>query len=129
MITYFIALASLVLLDMAWILGVAKGFYAEHMGFLFSKAINVAPIIVFYPLYALAVTLLAIIPALSAGSWTAALWRGALLGLAAYGAYDFTNHATIAGWPKIMTIVDLGWGVFVTAMVSVITYYLVGALR
>ena len=126
---YLATLLPLAVLDAAWLLVVAKGFYAQHMGFLFSKTINFVPVLFFYPLYAFAVLLLAVLPAVAAGSWTQALWRGALLGLAAYGAYDLTNHATIAGWPKIMTFVDMGWGVFVTAMASVVAYHLIGALR
>lgn len=128
-IAYLATLLPLAVLDTVWLLVVAKGFYAQQMGFLFSKTINFVPVLFFYPLYALAVLLLAVLPAVAAGSWTAALWQGALLGLAAYGAYDLTNHATIAGWPKIMTFVDMGWGVLVTATASVVAYYFIGALR
>lgn len=128
-IAYLATLIPLAVLDAVWLLVVAKGFYARHMSFLFSKTINITPVLFFYPLYALALLLLVVLPAVAAGSWTQALWRGALLGLAAYGAYDLTNHATIANWPKIMTFVDMGWGVLVSATVSVIAYFLITALR
>ena len=128
-VAYLATLFPLVALDAIWIMTIAKGFYATRMGFLFSKTINFAPILFFYPLYALAVLVLAVLPAVAAGSWVVALWRGALLGLAAYGAYDLTNHATIAGWPKIMTFVDMGWGMAVTAAVSVIAYALIHLFR
>ncbi len=121
--TYLAALLSLSVLDAFWILFAAKGFYAKHLGFLFMKDANILPIIAFYPIYSLAIALLAVVPALEAQSLTGALWRGALLGLAAYSAYDLTNHATIANWPLIVTIADIAWGVFVTALASGIAYW------
>jgi len=53
-----------------------------------------------------------------------ALWRGALLGLIAYGTYNLTNHATIKGWPLTMTIVDMSWGTLATAIVCVVAVLL-----
>ncbi len=122
-ITYIASLFSLLALDGVWILLIAKKFYAEHLGFLFAPTVYTTPVAFFYPLYALAVTYLAVMPALSTHSWVDALIRGALLGLAAYGAYDLTNQATIAGWPTLVTLVDMGWGVAVSALSSVAAYW------
>jgi uncharacterized membrane protein len=122
---YFATIIPLVVLDALWILVLAKNFYAEKMGFLFQKSINIAPIIAFYPLYAFVTLVLAVVPAVSSSSWVDALWRGALLGLAAYGAYDLTNHATIANWPLSVTIVDMLWGICVTALTSVIAFFII----
>lgn len=126
---YLAALIPLIALDMLWILVLAKSFYAETMGFLFSKTINLSPAGFFYPLYALGVLMLVVLPAVSSASWLEALWRGALLGLVAYGAYDLTNHATIAHWPVSMTIVDMLWGMTVTVLTSVIAYFIISALK
>jgi uncharacterized membrane protein len=47
--------------------------------------------------------------------------KGAILGLAIYGVYDFTNYATIKGWdPKIFSI-DIAWGVFLSVASLFIT--------
>lgn len=127
---YYIAtLVPLAALDALWILVLAKGFYADTMGFLFSKTINLSPVAFFYPLYALGVLVLVVLPAVSSMSWFEALWRGALLGLVAYGVYDLTNHATIAHWPVSMTVVDMLWGMTVTALTSVIAYFIIAALK
>lgn len=126
---YLATIVPLAVLDGLWILIVSKKFYATQLGFLFSKSVNLLPVVVFYPVYALALLLLAVMPAVAAQSWAAALWRGALLGLAAYGAYDLTNHATIANWPTIVTVVDMLWGIVVSAATSVIAYYLILALK
>ncbi len=126
---YISTVVPLALLDAVWILVVAKKFYATEMAFLFTKSANLVPVAFFYPLYALAVLFLAVMPAVTSGSWLEALWRGALLGLASYGAYDLTNHATISGWPLKMTLLDMGWGVVVTALTSVIAYLLITSFK
>ncbi len=128
-ISYIATLIPLLTLDALWILVIAKKFYVEQMGFLFSKSINLVPVVFFYPLYALGVLLLAVLPAVTATSWVGALWRGAVLGLVAYGAYDLTNHATISNWPLTMTLVDIAWGMVVTALTSVIAYFIITALK
>jgi len=121
-VSYLAVLLPMIVLDALWILVVAKGFYAARMGFLFQSPVQMAPVAVFYPLYAAAILLLAVLPAAARASWTEAVWRGALLGVAAYAAYDLTNHATIARWPLAMTVVDIAWGVCVTAAVSLVAY-------
>lgn len=128
-IAYIATLIPLSALDALWILVLAKGFYADKMSFLFTKTPNLVPVAVFYPLYSLGVVFLVVLPAFSAGSWLEALWRGALLGIVAYGAYDLSNHATIANWPLSMTLVDMAWGTAVTALTSVIAYFVVAAIR
>lgn len=122
---YIATLTSLVLVDALWILVLAKKFYADQMGFLFSKNINLVPVAFFYPLYALGILFLVVMPAVSSTSWIEALWRGALLGIVAYGAYDLTNHATISNWPLSMTLIDMLWGMVLTSTVSVTVYFVV----
>jgi uncharacterized membrane protein len=123
--SYISTLMTLAIIDSIWLLLIAKGFYARQMEFLFSKSINLIPVLIFYPVYAFGVMLLAVLPALNSGSWTEALWKGALIGLLAYSTYDLTNHATIDGWPTLVTVIDIGWGVILTGLTSVITYLLV----
>ncbi len=126
---YISTLIPLVLLDALWILVLAKGFYAKHMGFLFTKSVSFVPVTIFYLLYAIGVVYFVVMPALSSNSWLTALFNGLFLGLLAYAAYDLTNQATIPNWPTVMTIVDICWGAFVTAMTGVIAYFLISFLR
>ena len=57
---------------------------------------------------------------------TAALGDGygawAILGLIAYGTYDFTNLATIKDWPVVVSVVDLVWGISLTAIAATLGY-------
>ncbi|HPI67404.1 MAG TPA: DUF2177 family protein [bacterium] len=126
---YLATLIPLTVLDAVWLMVIAKGFYAERMGFLFQKQINFTPAVLFYLFYAMAVVFLAVVPALDKNNWLEALWRGALLGLAAYGAYDLTNQATIANWPVVVTIVDILWGILVTAAVSAIAFFIINYFK
>ena len=41
------------------------------------------------------------------------------LGLVAYGTYDFTNLSTLRDWPLMVSVVDLAWGVTVSAVAAV----------
>jgi uncharacterized membrane protein len=75
-----------------------------------------APAVAFYLIYIAGVVVFAVSPALQSGRWTTALGYGALLGLMAYATYDLTNQATLKDWSWTVTIADLCWGTFVTAV-------------
>ena len=122
---YLATFVPLMALDAVWIGFIARPYYGRELGFLMMPSPAIGPIVAFYPLYALAVLLLAVSPAMAARSFPGALWRGALLGCAAYGAYDLTNQATIAGWPIGVTFVDIAWGAFMTAAASGIAYKII----
>jgi uncharacterized membrane protein len=56
-----------------------------------------------------------VLPALRADALRTAIVNGALFGLCAYATYDLTNQATLRIWSTLITVVDLAWGVTVTA--------------
>jgi uncharacterized membrane protein len=126
LISFTSSLVSLIAIDAVWLTMVAKSFYAKHIGHLMADSINLFPIAVFYPLYAAILSLLIIIPAVT-GDWSIGktFVYGALLGLAAYAAYDLTNHATLKDWSLAMTIVDMAWGTLLTGGVSAIAVMVV----
>jgi len=45
---------------------------------------------------------------------------GALFGLVAYGVYDLTNYSTLTQYPLAITIIDLCWGTFASAVCSAV---------
>ena len=65
-----------------------------------------------------------IAPAVEKKDWLQALKLGALFGLVTYATYDLTNLAVTKDWPLAITIVDLAWGVTLSASVSVVTYFI-----
>lgn len=120
-ISTFCSLIVLVLIDLTWLNISAKRFYAPYLGDLLAKNIQVVPIVLFYLLYALGITVFVVLPGLEGSFSLIKLFSlGAFLGLIAYGAYDFTNQATLKNWPMIVTIVDLIWGCILTGTTSVI---------
>jgi uncharacterized membrane protein len=122
---YLITLLSLIAIDGLWLGVITRSFYKKYLGYIFAEQVTIWPVIIFYLLYAFGVVYFVVTPAIQAGSLTLAISRGALLGLLAYGAYDLTNQATLANWPVIITIADMAWGVFITALVSAIAYTIV----
>jgi len=122
---YFALLLPLLGLDALWLGLVAKNFYRKYLGYLMAEKFLLWPAAIFYLLYAFGLLVFALLPALQERSVWGAVWRGALLGLIAYGTYDLTNQATMAKWPLIVTVVDLAWGALVSAIVCAAAYYLV----
>jgi uncharacterized membrane protein len=121
---YLIALPVFLAIDMVWLTFVAKNFYAKHIGYLMSKNPNLFAALIFYLIFIAGLIFFVITPALDRKMWTHALLAGVFFGLVTYATYDLTNLATVKDWPLIVTIVDLIWGMFVSAAVSVATYFI-----
>ncbi len=119
---FFIALAVFFAIDMVWLVLIAKKFYREQIGFLMKPDINWIAAIIFYLLFIAGLVVFVISPAIQKHSWTNAILFGALFGLISYATYDLTNLATIKGWPVLVTLVDLAWGMVLSASVSLLTY-------
>ena len=112
-------LASMGLLDAIWLTTMTERLYRRQMPELLLPSPLWVPAILFYVIYAAAVTVLVVLPSLERGdSLVRVLGMGALLGFAAYGTYDLTNHATMRGWSPVVTVVDLAWGTTLTAVVA-----------
>ena len=120
--TYLVATAVFVLIDGLWLGVVARSFYARQLGSLIRKRPEFGTAAVFYLLYPVGLTVLAIEPAGEDVLAGAAL--GAVLGLTAYGTYNLTNMSTLRDWPRLMSCVDLIWGTLLSAVVSVLTILL-----
>jgi uncharacterized membrane protein len=120
---YFITLPIFLAIDMVWLTLVAKNFYAKQIGYLMAKNPNLLAALIFYLIFIAGLIIFVITPALDKKMWTQALLTGAFFGLVTYATYDLTNLATIKDWPLIITIVDLIWGMVLSAVVSVITYF------
>ncbi|CAN5259933.1 DUF2177 family protein [soil metagenome] len=108
-----------------WLTLVARNFYREHLGHLIGDSTNWPPAIAFYVIYTVGAWFFATQPGVDDGSALTAAWRGAAFGFVAYATYDLTNHATMRGWPTIVTVVDMAWGTFLTAAVAGIAAFIV----
>jgi uncharacterized membrane protein len=125
---YLIALPVFLGIDLIWLTLVAKNFYAKQLGYLMAKNPNLVAALVFYLIFIAGLFIFVINPALDKKVWTQALLAGAFFGLVTYATYDLTNLATIRDWPIIITIIDLLWGMFVSATVAVVTFFIASKL-
>lgn len=116
-------------IDFVWLKYVALGFYRDQIGHLMLDKPNLGIAAGFYLMYAVAVVVLAVMPALREDSWSTALIYGALLGMAAYGTYDITNLATLKDWPTLVSIVDWIWGTVLTGTVALLAFFVTRAFH
>ena len=105
-------------LDAVWLTTMADRLYRPALGRLMLERFELVPAVAFYLIYIVGVLVFAVLPGLQSGRWTTSLGLGALLGLVAYATYDLTNQATLRGWSWRVTIADLCWGTFVTAVAA-----------
>ena len=120
---YFSFLLSLIIIDLIWLLGIARNLYRDEMGSLMASEPKLWAGLAFYLLYALGASIFVILPAISKQSWIFAAQYGALLGLFCYMTYDLTNLAVIRDFPMRLAFVDIAWGSAVTALSATIAYW------
>jgi uncharacterized membrane protein len=102
-------------IDLVWLGVMTPRLYRPAIGHLMAGTINLPAAVAFYVVYIAAMAALAVAPAVEAGAPTRALFAGAALGLAAYGAYNLSNLATLQGWPARLALIDMVWGASATA--------------
>ena len=125
---YFGAAVVFCLMDFLWLGFIAKNFYRSRMGSLMLAEPKLIPAAAFYILYLLGLLVFAILPAVRAQNFLIAASLGALLGLIAYSCYDLTNLATLKGWSTSLSLVDIAWGIIVSASASSAGYWVIKML-
>jgi uncharacterized membrane protein len=118
LLAYAATLVAMVALDLVWLGVVAKGFYRDGIGHLMAERPNVLVAVLFYALYALGLVIFAVAPHGTAGGWRTTLVTAALFGFFAYATYDLTNLATLRDWPLGVSLLDVAWGTFVSAVAA-----------
>jgi uncharacterized membrane protein len=111
-------LAVFLALDGVWLGIVGGSMYRGVLGELMLDGFRIVPAAAFYLLYITGIFVF-VMP-LARGRtfpWSAALF-GALFGVCAYGTYDLTNDAVLRVWTHRLTVIDMCWGAFVTAVAS-----------
>lgn len=115
---YLTGLVTCLGLDLLWLGVVAKGLYRSQLGHLTRPDVQWLPAVLFYLIYVAALVVFVAQPALERGSVARALGYGAFFGLAAYAAFDLTGLALLKDFPLRMALVDLAWGMVLSASVS-----------
>ncbi len=110
--------------DVVWLSSISTSFYRNRIGALLLEQPNLGVTGLFYLVYVAGIVHFAVMPAVSGASWATALVNGALLGLVAYGTYDMTNLATLKNWSVYVSLVDMMWGIALTATAATCGYFL-----
>lgn len=114
-------------IDAIWLTMTAQRLYRPLMGDMLVEGFRLAPAALFYLIYIAGIVVFAIAPALASDRWMTATSLGAFLGLFAYATYDLTNQATLKNWPMIVTVADLCWGTFLTAVAATVGFLITRA--
>ena len=120
---YVIALLLFVAMDIAWLTTMGGALYRSALGDILLPTVRIEPAIAFYLLFPVGIVVFGVAPALKAQSPLPALIYGGLFGLLTYATYLLTNHATLKNWTLKLTVIDMIYGAFAVAAVSVLTYY------
>lgn len=126
-IAYGAALIMFLAADYVWLTRVAAPMYRAHVGHLLRPKPKMGAAVLFYAAYVAGIVYLAILPAMGDDA-VAALAYGGALGFLAYGTYDATNYATLRDWPLSVALMDIAWGMFVTAIAALAGYFAALAL-
>lgn len=126
MVRYLVAyLATAVVflgIDSIWLTNAGPALYRPVLGDILAPAPSLAPAVLFYLLFVAGILIFCTAPAFATGRWTAATQRGALFGLFTYATYDLTNQATLRSWSTTITVADMAWGAFLTAVAATAGY-------
>lgn len=122
---YGIAFIVFMLIDLVWLIFIARSLYQKHLGYIMSPTVNWPAAIIFYMLFVAGIVFFVIHPALAKESLQYAVLAGAFFGLVTYATYDLTNLATLKDWPLNITIIDLIWGSTLSASTASATYLII----
>ena len=115
-LTAYLATAAVFLVaDLVW-LSRTVGLYRRAIGEMMLETPKWKAAVSFYLMYIVGIVFFVVAPAHPAQSWTSVLLSGALFGLVAFATYDMTNLATLKRWSLQMSLIDMTWGTFVTAI-------------
>ena len=116
----FITMIVMLAIDLPVIKYVIQPAMQRTVGGLMAKKPDALAGLVFYLGYTPIVTFLS---QQGSDSLADVVLRGLLLGLAAYGTYEFTNKAVMKGWTYRLAIADTLWGGVLTAVGVSVAYW------
>lgn len=111
-VLYLATAAVMLPLDLLFLGFVAKPFFTAQVGDMLGQ-LRMAPAVIFYFLYICGIIIFVTSPATT--TWQSALLFGALFGLFCYATFELTSMALLKHWTWPVVIVDITWGVTVTA--------------
>ena len=93
---------------------VMKPPFTRHIGPLMAEPIRLAPAAAFYLAYVGGLVWLVSLPAIRTGA--PVVLPALVVGLMAYGTYEFTSWSVMRDWHWTMVVTDVTWGGVLTAV-------------
>jgi uncharacterized membrane protein len=113
--TLYVATAAVFLiLDAIMLTFVMKPLFTRHIGPQLVEPIRIAPAALFYLAYVAGLVYLVSLPAIRTSS--PLILPALIIGLMAYGTYEFTSWAVMKDWHWQMVATDVTWGGVLTAV-------------
>ncbi len=95
---------------------VMRPLFVKIIGGQMLDSLRLGPAALFYIVHIGGLTWFATLPALRDGNPTTALINGALLGLVAYGCYEFTSWTIMKQWSVQLVVADITWGAAISGV-------------
>lgn len=127
--SYLITFIVFIVLELFWLIVLAKDLYAKELGYIMKSEPNLIPAAVFGLLFVGGLAFFVVNPALSQNSWLYALFAGVFYGLITYATYTLTNFANLEDWPLKVTIIDLLWGMILGGAASTISFFILNRFK
>ena len=117
-IAYIVAAVSFGVLDSFWLRWAAPNLYRPVIGEIMASEVRWGAAIAFYLIYIAGMVWFAIKPGIVSGQAGTAVLNGALLGALCYATFDLTSQAVLKVWSTQISVMDIAWGAFATAVAS-----------
>jgi uncharacterized membrane protein len=85
--------------------------------------VKMIPAVIFYLLYLSGLVIFAVSPILQEQNSLLVISFGLLLGLIAYASYDLTNMSVIKNWSISLSLLDIGWALFVSILSAMTGFF------
>lgn len=103
-------------IDLLWLGVIAKPLYQKGIGHLMSDSPNLVAAGIFYVIFPIGLMLFAVAPFGAEPDLERVLISAAAFGFFAYATYDLTNLTLMKNWPLSLSIIDVAWGTFASAV-------------
>ena len=117
LITYLGTGLAFGVLDAIYLMLAGAKIYRPTLDYALADEVKLPAAAAFYLVYIAGILALAISPNRDAPLAKVAL-TGAVLGAVAYATYDLTTQATLKAWATRITVIDVSWGAFATAVAA-----------
>jgi len=125
---YLATAIAVAAVDYVWLTQFGPKVYFPTLDPVALPSARLGPAIVFYLAYIAGVLALAVWPRRHEPLLRTTI-TGGLLGAMCYATYDLTNQATLKVWSTHITVIDIAWGTFITALAATVGGWVLRRMR